>query len=123
MTDEAKLVHEKLEQVPAILEEQGIDLWLTFVHETQVMPDPCMDLVIGTHCTWLSAFLLSRSGERTAIVGRYDAPGLAAIGAYSDIRPYDESALGRPHGPTVRSGWFERKKRAGGGSPCPFRSR
>jgi Xaa-Pro aminopeptidase len=97
VTDEAKLVHEKLEQVPAILEEQGIDLWLTFVHETQVMPDPCMDLVIGTHCTWLSAFLLSRSGERTAIVGRYDAPGLAAIGAYSDIRPYDESVR-----PTLR---------------------
>ena len=91
MTDDTRLVHEKLEQVPAILEEQGIDLWLTFVHETQVMPDPCMDLIVGTDCTWQSAFLLSRSGERTAIVGRYDAPGLEAIGAYSDIQPYDES--------------------------------
>ena len=91
MNDGSRLVHEKLEQVPAILEEQGIDLWLTFVHETQVMPDPCMDLIVGTHCTWQSAFLLSRSGERTAIVGRYDAPGLEAIGAYSDIQPYDES--------------------------------
>ena len=32
MTGESKLVREKLDQVPAILEEQGIDLWLTFMH-------------------------------------------------------------------------------------------
>lgn len=91
MSDEAALVREKLDQVPAILEEHGVDLWLTFVHETQVTPDPCMDLIVGTHCTWQSAFLLSRSGERIAIVGRFDAPGLEAIGAYSDVRTYDES--------------------------------
>src|SRR3954471_10469494 len=91
MTDGSKLVHEKLEQVPAILDEHGIDLWLTFVHETQVTPDPCMDLIVGTHCTWQSAFLLSRSGERIAIVGRFDAPGLESIGGYSDVQTYDES--------------------------------
>ena len=91
MTDEARLVHEKLDQVPAILDEQGIDLWITFVHETNVTPDPCMELIVGTHCTWQSAFLLSRSGERIAIVGRFDAPGLEAIGGYSDVRTYDES--------------------------------
>src|SRR5262245_28059892 len=91
MADEATLVHEKLDQVPGILEEQGVDLWLTFVHETQVTPDPCLELIVGTHCTWQSAFLLSRSGERIAIVGRFDAPGLEAIGGYSDVRIYDES--------------------------------
>ena len=91
MTDESALVQEKLGQVPAILEEQGVDLWLTFVHETAVTPDPCMELIVGTNCTWQSAFLLSRSGERIAIVGRFDAPGLEAIGGYSDVRVYDES--------------------------------
>jgi Xaa-Pro aminopeptidase len=91
MTDEARLVHEKLDQVPAILDEQDIDLWVTFVHETSVTPDPCMELIVGTHCTWQSAFLLSRSGERIAIVGRFDAPGLEAIGGYSDVQTYDES--------------------------------
>src|SRR5262245_42772486 len=91
MADEAALVRVKLDQVPAILEEQGVDLWLTFVHETQVTPDPCMELIVGTDCTWQSAFLLSRSGERIAIVGRFDAPGLQAIGGYSDVRTYDES--------------------------------
>jgi Xaa-Pro aminopeptidase len=91
MTDESTLIREKLDQVPAILEEQDIDLWLTFVHETQVTPDPCIELIVGTHCTWQSAFLLSRSGERTAIVGRYDAPGVQQAGGYSDIVTYDES--------------------------------
>jgi Xaa-Pro aminopeptidase len=91
MTDDATLVREKLDQAPAILEEHGIDLWLTFVHETQVTPDPCIELIVGTHCTWQSAFLLSRSGERTAIVGRFDAPGVAQAGGYSDIVTYDES--------------------------------
>ena len=90
MTDDAQLVREKLDQVPAILEEQGIELWLTFVHETAVTPDPCMELIVGTNCTWQSAFLLSRSGERTAIVGRFDAPGLP-VGGYSDVQIYDES--------------------------------
>ena len=91
------LVREKLDQVPAILDEQGIDLWLTFVHETAVTPDPCMDLIVGTNCTWQSAFLLSRTGERIAIVGRFDAPGLEAIGGYPDVRIYDESVR-----PTLR---------------------
>jgi len=91
MADDAKIVQEKLDQVPAILDEQGVDLWLTFVHETSVTPDPCMELIVGTNCTWQSAFLLSRSGERTAIVGRFDAPGLEAVGGYSDVQIYDES--------------------------------
>jgi Xaa-Pro aminopeptidase len=91
MTGESTLVREKLDQVPAILEEQGIDLWLTFVHETQVTPDPCIELIVGTHCTWQSAFLLSRSGERQAIVGRFDAPGIEQVGGYSEIVTYDES--------------------------------
>src|SRR5262249_41266572 len=91
MIDEATIVHEKLDQVPGILDEQGIDLWLTFVHETNVTPDPCMELIVGTECTWQSAFLLSPSGERTAIVGRFDAPGLEAVGGYSDVQVYDES--------------------------------
>jgi Xaa-Pro aminopeptidase len=91
MTDDAMIVHEKLDQVPTILEEQGVDLWLTFVHETNVTPDSCLELIVGTDCTWQSAFLLSRTGERIAVVGRFDAPGLEAIGGWSDVRTYDES--------------------------------
>ena len=91
MTDASTLVREKLDQVPAILDEHRVDLWLTFVHETMLTPDPCLDLVVGTSCTWQSAFLLSRSGERIAIVGRFDAPGVEQVGAYPEIVTYDES--------------------------------
>ena len=90
MTD-AALVREKLDQAPAILEEQGIDLWLTLVRETLLTRDPCLDLIAGTYCAWQSAFLVSRSGERIAIVGRYDASSVEQLGAYSEVVKYDES--------------------------------
>ena len=91
MTDEATLVREKLDQAPSILEEHGVDLWLTLVRETLLTRDPCLDLIAGTYCAWQSAFLLSRSGERIAIVGRYDAPSVEQLGAYSEVVGYDES--------------------------------
>jgi Xaa-Pro aminopeptidase len=88
---EATLVREKLEQTPAILEEHGVDLWLTLVRETLLTRDPCLDLVAGTYCAWQSAFLLSRSGERVAIVGRFDAPSVEGLAAYPEVISYDES--------------------------------
>jgi Xaa-Pro aminopeptidase len=88
---EATLVREKLDQAPAILEEQGIDLWLTLVRETLLTRDPCLDLIAGTYCAWQSAFLVSRSGERIAIVGRFDASSVEQLGAYSEVVTYDES--------------------------------
>ena len=91
MTNETALVREKLDQAPSILEEHGVDLWLTLVRETLLTRDPCLDLIAGTYCAWQSAFLLSRSGERIAIVGRYDAPSVEQLGAYSEVQGYDES--------------------------------
>jgi Xaa-Pro aminopeptidase len=88
---EATLVREKLDQAPAILEEYGVDLWLTFVRETLLTRDPCLDLVAGTYCAWQSAFLVSRSGERVAIVGRHDASSVEQLDAYDEVVPYDES--------------------------------
>jgi Xaa-Pro aminopeptidase len=88
---DATLVREKLGQTPAILEEHGVDLWLTLVRETLLTRDPCLDLVAGTYCAWQSAFLLSRSGERVAIVGRFDAPSVEALGVYPEVVAYDES--------------------------------
>ena len=88
---EVTLVREKLDQVPSILEEHGVDLWLTLVRETLLTRDPCLELISGTYCAWQGAFLLSRSGERIAIVGRYDAPSVERLGLYSEVVGYDES--------------------------------
>lgn len=86
-----RLVNEKLNQAEALLGEQQIDAWLLFVRETSLTPDPCVDLVVGLDMVWHSAFLISRTGERVAIVGRFDAENVRAIGGYSEIIPYDQS--------------------------------
>ena len=84
-------MHEKLDQAVEILREQDVDLWLTLVRETSLTSDPCLDLIAGTYCAWQGAFLVSATGERIAIVGRFDAPSVEGLGAYSEVVGYDES--------------------------------
>jgi Xaa-Pro aminopeptidase len=87
---EGNLVREKLDQAVAILSEHEVDLWVTLVRETLLTNDPCLELIAGTYSAWTGAFLISATGERTAIVGRFDAPGVEEIGGYQVIG-YDES--------------------------------
>ena len=84
------LVAEKVEQAAEILREQDVDLWLTFVRETMLTNDPCLDLIAGTYSAWTGAFIISAGGERVAIVGRFDAPSVEQTGAY-EVIGYDES--------------------------------
>ncbi|HET9493304.1 MAG TPA: Xaa-Pro peptidase family protein [Chloroflexia bacterium] len=91
MTPDNTIIRENLDQAVQILNEKDIDLWLTFVRETSLTHDPCLDLVAGVDMTWHSAFLVSRTGERIAIVGRYDAENIHATGGYGEIIGYDES--------------------------------
>jgi Xaa-Pro aminopeptidase len=89
-TSGATIVQEKLDQAAEILREHDVDLWLTFVRETSLTRDPCLDLIAGVYSAWQGAFLVSASGERVAIVGRFDAPSVEQIGAY-EVVGYDES--------------------------------
>jgi len=83
-----RLVSQKLEQVPGILREMGVDLWLLFVRESRTVHDPCLDLVVGCDVTWPSAFLLTARGDRIAIVGSLDRANLEARGAFTEIVTY-----------------------------------
>lgn len=89
-----QLIHEKLDQATAILNEFDIDLWLTFVRETSLAPDPALELIYGADVTWQSAFLISRDGRRTAIVGHFDSENVRALEAY-EVVPYHEG-IGAP---------------------------
>lgn len=89
-TEAPTLIREKVDQAVEILRQQDVDLWLTLVRETSLTSDPSLDLIAGTYSAWTGAFLVSATGERVAIVGRFDAPAVEQVGAY-DVIGYDES--------------------------------
>jgi len=88
------ITREKLDQAVDILDEKDIDLWVTFVRETTQVYDPCLALLLGFDLTWQSALMISRQGERIAIVGRFDADNVARVGGYTTIVAYDQSIRG-----------------------------
>jgi Xaa-Pro aminopeptidase len=88
MTIGDPLIREKLGQVPSILEELGLDAWMLFARESATVHDPSFDLVVGANVTWHSAFILTRGGDRVAIVGSLDAANVKLHGHYPEIVPY-----------------------------------
>ncbi len=82
------MIRSKIEQAAQILEELDIDAWMTFVRESSVVHDPCIDLVVGANVTWQSAFLITRKGERIAILGSLDKAAHEMLGHYPEIVPY-----------------------------------
>jgi len=86
------IVKEKASQAITILEELDIDLWLTFVRETSGVRDPVLDFIFGPEdLTWPSALVFTRSGERIAIVGRFEAEAVKRLGVYENVLHYDQS--------------------------------
>ncbi|MCA9932624.1 MAG: aminopeptidase P family protein [Anaerolineales bacterium] len=85
-----QLIQEKLAQATQILDEFDTDLWLTFVRESALQADPVLGLIAGVDVTWHSAFLVSRSGQHTAVVGHFDAPNVQELDAYSRVIDYHE---------------------------------
>ncbi len=79
---------EKIQQAIQLLQELDIDLWLTFVSETEVRKDPVLDLILGTNCTWQSAFIITQRGDTIALVGSLDCERIKRTNLYTDVRGY-----------------------------------
>jgi len=89
------LLQEKATQAIDILKETDIDLWLTFVRETSGVRDPVLDFLIGPgDLTWQSALIFTKSGERIAIVGRYEVDAVERLGVFERVLGYDEGIRG-----------------------------
>jgi Xaa-Pro aminopeptidase len=84
------IVIEKVDQAIGILDEVGVDAWLTFVRETTDAPDPVLPLILGQNLTWQSALILTRRGDRLAIVGKFEDDAVRSTGAWSEVVPYVE---------------------------------
>lgn len=95
MNIDYSIQREKLAQAVSILQEYDLDMWLIFVRETMLNPDPALPLILGHELTWQSALIITKNNERIAIVGRYDADNVRQVGGYTQIIGYDESIT--PH--------------------------
>jgi Xaa-Pro aminopeptidase len=86
------LMQEKVQQAIEILKEQEMDMWLTFVRETSGVRDPALDLLIGPNdLTWPSALIVTRNGDRVAIIGNLEKDALQRLDVFSEILGYDKS--------------------------------
>jgi Xaa-Pro aminopeptidase len=85
------IVIEKTDQIPNILAEHGLDLWLVFVRETSAAGDPILPLVYGdADLTWQSALMFTPDQQKIAILGRFEVDTAQKIGAFDRVIPYDE---------------------------------
>jgi Xaa-Pro aminopeptidase len=88
------LIQEKVDQSIQILKEQNIDLWLTFVRETSGVRDPVLDFLIGENdLTWHSALIITRHGDKIAIVGNLETAAIERLNVFDKIIGYDESII------------------------------
>eukprot|EP00913_Durusdinium_trenchii_P022852 g21456.t1 len=85
------LIAEKLEQVHGILNEYEIDAWMIFVRESSHGGDPVMSLVYDGSFTWQSALIVTRGGDRVAVVGKFDDGAVRSTGHWSEVIPYVQS--------------------------------
>ncbi len=82
------MIQSKIEQAVTLLNELDLDMWMTFVRESSALHDPCIDLVVGANVTWQSAFIITRGGERIAILGSLDKAAHETLGYYDEIITY-----------------------------------
>ena len=87
----SNLIAEKLDQVQNILAEFDLDAWMVFVRESSHGGDPALSYIYDGSFTWQSAMIVSRAGDRIAVVGKFDDGAVRATGLWTEVIPYVQS--------------------------------
>lgn len=82
------ILKEKIEQAISILNEKGIDMWITFVRESGINPDPVLEYIMPVQFTWETAIILTKTGKKIAIVGEFDATSVEDKKVMDHVLPY-----------------------------------
>lgn len=86
-----EMILEKQKQAAQIMREQDVDMWLTFVRESGNITDPMMDMIVGTGATWHSAFIITKDGDTTAVIGSLEEANMQTVGTFKNIISYLKS--------------------------------
>ncbi len=84
------LQKEKIEQAIQILNETNTDAWLLFARETSEINEPAWGLVAPVGVVWQSAIIITRRGQKIALVGNFDAAAYRERGLYDDVVAYTQ---------------------------------
>ncbi len=86
-----EFLRKKLKFVLETMEEQGIDLWLTFSREGN--EDPLAQDLRFSDLTWRSAAIIDRDGNRTAIVGSLETETVEQRKFYDKVIGYGSEGV------------------------------
>src|SRR5438034_10413408 len=81
-----EFLRRKLKFVQDTMEEQGVDMWITFTREGN--EDPLAQDLRFSDLTWRSAAIIERNGRRTAIVGSLESETVRQEKFYDEIIGY-----------------------------------
>ncbi len=84
----ASITSEKLAQAVTLVNEAGVDAWMTFDRETASGGDPVLPLILSGGLTWQSALIVTAAGDKIAVVGNFDAEPITASGDWDEVIPY-----------------------------------
>src|SRR5262249_36593013 len=73
------------------LNELDLDAWLVFVRESSQGGDSSLAFIYDGSFTWQSALIVTRTGDRIAIVGKFDDGAVRAAGVWTEVIPYVQS--------------------------------
>ncbi len=84
----SSIIAQKLEQAHAILNELNLDAWMVFVRESSHGGDQTLPLLHDGSFTWQTALIVTRAGDRIAVVGKLDDGPVRSAGIWTDVVTY-----------------------------------